>query len=58
MYVMFDSYAIEEFSSSSLQAATQSIVNVPIHKSPLDYSQNTSSANESEFGLSQLPTFS
>lgn len=57
---MFDSYTIEELSSSSMLKATLSVVNVPVPKSPLNYSQNTQIVldNESEFGLSQLPTFS
>lgn len=55
---MFDSLAIEESSSSSMQKATLSVVNVPVPKSPLNYSENTQIAldNKSEFGLSQLPT--
>lgn len=42
-----------------MQKATLSVVNVPVPKSPLNYSQNTQVAldDESEFGLSQLPTF-
>lgn len=42
-----------------MQKATLSVVNVPVPKSPLNYSQNTQIAldDESEFGLSQLPTF-
>lgn len=43
-----------------MQKATLSVVNVPVPKSPLNYSQNTQIIldNESEFGLSQLPTHS
>lgn len=42
-----------------MQKATLSVVNVPAPKSPLNYAQNTQIAldNESEFGLSQRPTF-
>lgn len=42
-----------------MQKATLSVVNVPAPKSPFNYAQNTQIAldNESEFGLSQRPTF-
>lgn len=55
---MFDLYTIEEL-LSSMQKATLTVVNVPVPKSPLNYSPNTQIAldNKSEFGLSQHPTF-
>lgn len=58
---MFDSYAVEEFSSSSMQKATLSVVNVTVPRSPRNYSKYTDKLvldKESEFGLSQFPVLS
>lgn len=36
IYLVFDSYIIEDFALSSMQKATLTVVNVPVPKSPLN----------------------
>lgn len=61
---MFDSYIAEEFSSSSMQKAMLSIVNVPVSKflrqntNHLLINLKSTQIALDTFCLSQLPTFS